>query len=187
MDIFLEVKDRVSTIDAAQQYGLILHRKGNTHWSLCPFHSDKKPSLAIFQDDGFKCFSCGTGGADSITFTAKLFKLSMIDAARKMVDDFSIPGFDPTGATVTRREPEELIYSDFAVGLKEWENKTFHELCRIYKLTGKLLSIWNPDEELFAELVTIRADADTWTDILIYGDLMDRFNLYKYLKNINWG
>ncbi len=187
MDIFQEVKERVSTIDAAQQYGLILHRKGNTHWSLCPFHQDKRPSLAIFQDDGFKCFSCGTGGADSITFTARLFKLSMIDAAKKMVTDFSIPGFDQDAIDVTRREPEELSYSDFITGLKEWDRKTFNELCGIYKLTGKLLSIWDLEEELFSELVTIHTDADTWTDILIYGDMMDRFNLYKHLKNIGWG
>lgn len=57
----------------------------------CPFHSDKTPSMKI-NKTYFYCFGCHSTG-DVIDFTARLFNLSPLDAARKLALDF---GIDPT-------------------------------------------------------------------------------------------
>ena len=33
---------------------------------ICPFHKDTKPSMTIYKNGSFHCFSCGTGGSDTI-------------------------------------------------------------------------------------------------------------------------
>mgnify|MGYP001217452980 CR=1 FL=1 len=91
MNIFAEVKSRVSTLDAAVRYGLKPVRKGTRYWARCPFHNDKNPSLVVYEGGGFKCFGCGIGGQDSIRLTEKMFSLKPLEAAKKLVEDFNIP------------------------------------------------------------------------------------------------
>lgn len=50
----------------------------------CPLHEDTKPSFVIYKEtNSFFCFS-SCGGGDSIAFAQKLFKLSFIDAVKKL-------------------------------------------------------------------------------------------------------
>ena len=56
----------------------------------CPFHADRNPSMKV--DFRFHCFGCGADG-DVIDFTAKLFQLSLRQAAKKLATDF---GFSTT-------------------------------------------------------------------------------------------
>ena len=53
----------------------------------CPFHQDKNPSLKV--DKRFHCFGCQADG-DVIDFTARLFDLSAVEAAKKLAADFGI-------------------------------------------------------------------------------------------------
>ena len=61
MNIFEEVKARVSTLDIARAYGLNPKKKGQHYYCLCPFHNEKDGSLVIYPQGGFKCFGCGEG------------------------------------------------------------------------------------------------------------------------------
>lgn len=48
--------------------------------TVCPFHSDKDPSLSVnLKSGGFRCFGCGEKG-DLISFHAKHNRLSFRDA-----------------------------------------------------------------------------------------------------------
>lgn len=85
MNIFDQIKEQVTARDAALRYGLQINRNGMTR---CPFHDDHTPSMKI--DQRFYCFGCHASG-DVITLTAKLFDLSNIDAAKKLIEDFSLP------------------------------------------------------------------------------------------------
>jgi DNA primase len=61
--------------------------KGNRTWrtTVCPFHEDTKPSLAIHVEKGaFKCFSCGAKGGDVIAFHRLLHKMSFVDACKDL-------------------------------------------------------------------------------------------------------
>ena len=56
------------------------HRNGGYQTYSCPFHKDRKPSLAVYEhDNSFYCFSCGRHG-DNITFIMELCKASFKEA-----------------------------------------------------------------------------------------------------------
>ena len=57
----------------------------------CPFHADRNPSMKV--DFRFHCFGCGADG-DVIDFTAKLFQLSLRQAAKKLATDFGLSATD---------------------------------------------------------------------------------------------
>ncbi len=86
MNIFETVKNSVSTRQAAERYGIKVNRNGMAR---CPFHNDRIPSMKV--DERFHCFGCQAEG-DVIDFVARLFDLSVKDAAEKLADDFGIDG-----------------------------------------------------------------------------------------------
>ena len=85
MSIFREIKECITAREVAEGYGLKILDKG---MACCPFHDGRHPSMKI--DSGFYCFACGAKG-DAINYVAKLFSLSQIDAAKKLVKDFNLP------------------------------------------------------------------------------------------------
>ena len=87
MRVFETIKAAVTLRLAAEHYGLRVLPNGMT---CCPFHEGRHPSLKL-NEDYFFCFGCGASG-DVIDFTAKLFGISLKDAATKLAADF---GIDP--------------------------------------------------------------------------------------------
>lgn len=85
MSIFDEVKQQLNIRQVVEFYGFNVNRAGQF---ICPFHNDHKPSASI-KKDYFNCFVCGAGG-DLITFTAKLYGLSNINACKKLASDFGL-------------------------------------------------------------------------------------------------
>ena len=84
MSIYARIKQTVTTRQAAERYGLPVNQSGMAR---CPFHEDHNPSMRV--DDRFYCFGCGASG-DVIDFTARLFGISLKDAAEKLAGDFGI-------------------------------------------------------------------------------------------------
>ena len=101
MKLFESVKAAVTLRQAAEHYGLTVSRNGMT---CCPFHKDRPPSMKL-NKDYFFCFGCGASG-DVIDFTARLFGISLKDAARKLSADFGI-SVDAKPVAV-RRNPSRL-------------------------------------------------------------------------------
>ena len=93
--IFDTLKARITVPQAAAHYGV---RIGQNGMCCCPFHSDKTPSMKI-NETYFYCFGCHSTG-DVIDFTARLFDLSPLDAARKLAADFGIDPNTPASAAV---------------------------------------------------------------------------------------
>lgn len=79
MTIYKKAKSLVTAREAAEHYGLTVNRYG---MALCPFHDDHNPSMKL--DDRFHCFGCGEDG-DVIDFTARLFQLTLREAAEKLI------------------------------------------------------------------------------------------------------
>jgi hypothetical protein len=52
-------------------------------FALCPFHKEKTPSMKIFKDNRYHCFSCGADG-DSIDFLMKRDQVDFINAVKKL-------------------------------------------------------------------------------------------------------
>lgn len=84
MTLFEKVKTNVTTLQAAERYGLRVKRGGMCR---CPFHNDKNPSMKI--DTRFHCFGC-QADSDVIDFTSHFFSLTPMAAAQKLADDFGI-------------------------------------------------------------------------------------------------
>ena len=84
MTLYEAVKNTVTTLQAAERYGLKVGRGGMCK---CPFHNDRNPSLKV--DKRFHCFGCQADG-DVISFAGRLFSLSPREAALKLADDFGI-------------------------------------------------------------------------------------------------
>lgn len=84
MSLFNEVKENITTRQAAEYYGIKVNRSGMCR---CPFHDDRSPSMKV--DRRYHCFGCGADG-DVIDFAAKYFGLSNKEAAEKLAIDFGI-------------------------------------------------------------------------------------------------
>lgn len=82
MNIFREVKERVTARQVAERYGLKASRNG---MACCPFHKDKHPSMKI--DQNYYCFACGAKG-DAVNYVAMQFGLSQFKAAKKINEVF---------------------------------------------------------------------------------------------------
>ena len=123
MNQFESVKAAVPLRQAAENYGLELRRNGMT---CCPFHEDAHPSLKL-NEDYFFCFGCGASG-DVIDFTARLFGISLKDAARKLSADFGISA--ETKQVFLRQNPSRLeelrcrrVLTDYLRLLKKWKTQ----------------------------------------------------------------
>ena len=123
MNQFESVKAAVTLRQAAKAYGLRVLPNGMT---CCPFHEDKHPSLKL-NEDYFFCFGCGASG-DVIDFTARLFGISLKDAARKLSADFGISS--ETKQVFIRQNPSRLdelrcrrALTDYLHLLKKWKTQ----------------------------------------------------------------
>ena len=124
MNFFETVKQTVTTRQAAERYGLSVNQSGMTR---CPFHEDHNPSMKV--DDRFYCFGCGASG-DVIDFTARLFGISLKDAAKKLSEDFGIDPRPPAQSDIPNchaeppRDRERLcicVLRDYLRHLRIWQ------------------------------------------------------------------
>ena len=101
MNLFKSVKTAVTVKQAAALYGLPITTTGMTR---CPFHEDHTPSMKL-NDAYYYCFGCGAT-SDVIDLSARIFDLSSLQAARKLVQDCGLsPGKPPSGAIALSKPP----------------------------------------------------------------------------------
>lgn len=100
MSTYARIKQTVTTRHAAERYGLSVSQSGMVR---CPFHEDHNPSMKV--DDRFYCFGCHASG-DVIDFTAKLFDISLKDAAKKLAADFGGKPRPPTKVNILKHDAE---------------------------------------------------------------------------------
>lgn len=123
MNQFEKVKAAVPLRQAAETYGLTVSRNGMT---CCPFHEDRHPSMKL-NEDYFFCFGCGASG-DVIDFTARLFGISLKDAAEKLTADFGISAdIKPIAIRQNPSRLDELrcrrALTDYLHLLKKWKTQ----------------------------------------------------------------
>ena len=102
MTLFETVKSNVTTLQAAERYGL---KVGHGDMCKCPFHNDKNPSMKIY-GTRIHCFGCQADG-DVIDFTSRLFDLTPKAAALKLSADFGIQ-HDPQQMETAIRKPRMI-------------------------------------------------------------------------------
>ena len=88
-ELIQQIKERLDIIDVVSEY-VVLKKKGNNYWGLCPFHKDKNPSFCVTPHLGiYKCFSCGEAG-DALKFIMKIRNLDFKDVIADLAERFGL-------------------------------------------------------------------------------------------------
>ena len=126
--LFTQIKSRITARQAAERYGVSVNRSG---MACCIFHDDRHPSMKV--DERFYCFACHAAG-DVIDFTAKLFGLSLYEAAKKLAADFglrplppaqsaSLPKISPVLSERKETMDALRVLTDYERLLKKWKEE----------------------------------------------------------------
>ena len=179
MNIFREVKERVTARQVAERYGLKMRRNG---MACCPFHNDKHPSMKI--DRNYYCFACGAKG-DAVNYVAILFGLSQFEAAKKINEDFAL-GI-PIGKQEVRKKREPEVRKKEKVPTKEermqfvqkkidkWARDAANVLLRYLRWMEFWNEFYKPESmeaewhPLFAEALQNESKISFLVDILMFG------------------
>lgn len=178
MNMFETVRINTTARVVAEHYGLKVNRN---KMACCPFHSDLTPSMKI--DKRYYCFGCGEKG-DAVDYVAKMFGLSLKDAAIKICEDFGLSYDKGTVRYQPRAKPLKPVKS---------QEQIFREKeCRIYRVLSDyyhLLIEWkskykpkSPDEEwhpYFIEALQKLDQVEYQLDTILTGNLSDRAFLIK--------
>lgn len=115
-----QIKERLSIVEVASRY-LNLNRKGDRHWALCPFHTEKTPSFTVNEEKGFyHCFGCGKSGS-IFDFVMEMEKLNFPEAVEKLANE--------AGLTIREESPQERKIRDEITALRDLYEKlsnSFH-------------------------------------------------------------
>ena len=179
MNIFQEMKERVTARQVAERYGLKVSRNG---MACCPFHNDKHPSMKI--DRNYYCFACGAKG-DAVNYVAILFGLSQFEAAKKINEDFAL-GI-PIGKQEVRKKREPEVRKKEKVPTKEermqfvqkkidkWARYAANVLLRYLRWMEFWNEFYKPESmeaewhPLFAEALQNESKISFLVDILMFG------------------
>ena len=109
-ELIQEIKSRLDIVEVVSEQ-VVLKKRGNTYWGLCPFHKDKNPSFAVTPHMGiYKCFSCGEAG-DAIKFIMKTknqeFREVIVDLAEKF--GLEVPQSHKGSGASTREIKEQMM------------------------------------------------------------------------------
>lgn len=151
----------MTTRQAAKAYGLEVDVHG---MALCPFHDDHHPSLKL--DQRFYCFGCNASG-DVIDLTAKLFGISLKDAAQKLAEDFGINPRPPTEVHIPKRHAEPCPDSE---RLCIFVLRDYLRLLRIWRLRYEPAAPGEPMNDRFVESCQMEETVNFFLDALIDGD-----------------
>ena len=149
MNIFQEMKERVTARQVAERYGLKVSRNGMTR---CPFHNDKHPSMKI--DQNYYCFACGAKG-DAVNYVAVLFGLSQFEAAK-------IP---------TKEERIQFVQKKIGGWVKDAVNVLLRylrwmEFWKEFYKPESMEAEWNP---LFVEALQNESKISYLVDMMMFG------------------
>lgn len=179
IDVFQEVRGRVSALDVARRYGFEPNRAG---FICCPFHREKTPSLKLYPGTGgFHCFGCGAGGS-VIDFTAQLFGLDSMGAVRRLNADFGLclpidrqPTWVEKQAARRRMEVAES-YEAF----EAWRRDFMKQLNAAFR-EGHILMITGPDKLTDRDAIALKMHSsfEQWADALQHGTPEEQAQIYR--------
>ena len=175
--LFKQIKSQITAQQAAERYGVPVSRSGMAR---CIFHDDRHPSMKV--DERFYCFCCHATG-DVIDFTAKLFGLSLYDAARKLAEDFDIRPLPPGQSAAIPKLPAEVM-----------ERKEEQRVLGLLVDYERLLTQWKeefapmtPDKEVwderFCQAVRHQIPVGFAIECLISSDPDERKEMMNYIRD----
>ena len=174
--LFETVKAVVTPREAAERYGLPVSPGGMAR---CPFHSDKTPSMKLYEDH-FYCFGCGAHG-DVIDLTGHLLGIDPGGAVERLAEDFNINTgqnhrcFPKQNKSEIHRLGENEAYCfsvlmDYLRLLEHWKKK--------YAPASPISSI----DDRFVEACQMLDRIEFLADVLTFGTIKQRLELAEKLS-----
>ena len=131
-NIFKEVKEYLNPKQVANYYisekGKI---SGNNVFYKSPFRQEKTASFCVNNEKGFHDYGTGWHG-DIINFIQELYRLTPIDAAKTLIQDFALPikiNEKSDYKQVKAQKHKNLLNKKVRNALDNWFNSTFIKLC----------------------------------------------------------
>lgn len=110
------VKSQVNMRMLAEHFGIRVNQNG---MALCPFHSDKHPSMKIhngyLSNDGYYCWSCGSGGT-VFSFVMNYCNMDFEESVKYIAGSFGIEVAGETELT-----PDEKSQIAHQMKMREFE------------------------------------------------------------------
>ena len=109
-ELVQQIKERLDIVEVISEQ-VVLKKRGNNFWGLCPFHKDKNPSFCVTPHLGiYKCFSCGEAG-DALKFIMKTRNMEFKDLIVELADKFGfeLPKTHKTDGTSTKEVKEQML------------------------------------------------------------------------------
>lgn len=109
-ELIQQIKGRLDIVEVVSEQ-VVLKKKGNNYWGLCPFHKDKNPSFCVTPHLGiYKCFSCGEAG-DALKFLMKTRNIEFKDLIVELADRFGleIPATYKKDGSSSREVKEQML------------------------------------------------------------------------------
>ncbi|TFD95511.1 DNA primase [Dysgonomonas capnocytophagoides] len=127
-NIIDQVLAEVSIKDVVESY-VTLKKRGASWICLCPFHSDRTPSMYVSPTKGdkgqgiCKCFACGAGG-DVINFVKQIEGISYGEAVRRLAKEknIAIPDIEMTDEEKAREHQREAAYIALDAADKQFQS-----------------------------------------------------------------
>ena len=109
-ELVQQIKERLDIVEVISEQ-VVLKKRGNNFWGLCPFHKDKNPSFCATPHLGiYKCFSCGEAG-DALKFIMKTRNIEFKDLIVELADKFGLelPKTHKSDGTSTKEIKEQML------------------------------------------------------------------------------
>lgn len=160
-----EIRSANDIVDIISQY-VTLQKKGRNYFCICPFHSEKSPSMSVSPDrQYFHCFGCGAGG-DVFSFISRIEGLTFRESIEFLAERARI-----TLPTLDNRDDKNQYMKNRMYQINLEATLFFHE--RLYTPVAKVAQEYVKKRKL---------DNKTLQSFKI-GYSGDFNELYKNLKN----
>lgn len=173
--LFDKVKDAVTILAAAKEYGYSPNRAG---FICCPFHNERTPSMKLY-DHRYHCFGCGAHGS-VIDFVAGLFGLSPLDAAQKLNNDFGLHLSDEPPDRVERDQRRHV--REVRQMFDEWREQLLNQLDAAIRVANTADFDDLTDAEALA--IRYRETFAYWADILANAPLSEQMAVFRDRKEV---
>ena len=116
------IMDAANIVDVVSDF-VTLRKRGVNYIGLCPFHSDRTPSLSVSPSKGiFKCFACGKGG-NVVHFVMEHEQLTYPEALHWLAKKY---GITIQEKELTEEQKQNLNLRESLFVVNQFANEWFH-------------------------------------------------------------